>query len=433
MLAGFTAQSALLAAAALTTAVAVVLLFVRSAAFGVCTLAGGQAWLVLARGQVPVVSAGISLYPLDLLTVCAGIAAVVSVVRRPIRPAPGHVALAVLGLLVSASVVSGMAAYGVEGAGNEARVYFLHALGAACYTATVRSDRSLDRLVVRLWAVLACVYCLAAVFWWSRLGIGSNSTSVLVDGRMVNSRPVDAASALVVAQAAVMLLCNPLGSPGGRLLAGLLLPVVVLLQHRTVWFAALVMVAGWLLFRPARAGLRAAGITLAVLLAATALLLLSLSPGAGLTRNLASSATNEDTLEWRIDSSNLLVGRLNGVTDWLFGLPFGSGFDRLLYGHVVESQPHNFYLHLLLRVGLVGLCAAVWLVLAVLHRTTYRTPMGLAMWLSVAGMACFCMAYAMPFEQSLLIGLLLRGPTAPRTLRRSASAGRSLRLRAAAA
>ncbi|MEU2629893.1 hypothetical protein [Kitasatospora sp. NPDC007106] len=426
------AQDALLAVAALTTAVAVVLLFVRSAAIGVCALAGGQAWLVLARGQVPVLGAGISLYPLDLLTVCAGIAAVVSVVRRPIRPTPGHAALAVLGLLVAVSVVTGMAAYGVQGAGNDARVYFLHALGAICYTATARSGKPLDRLVVRLWTVLACVYCLAAVFWWSRLGIGSNSTSVLVDGRLVNSRPVDAASALVIAQAAVMLLCNPFGSSGGRLLAGLLLPVVVLLQHRTVWAAAIVMVAGWLLFRPVRSGRKAAGLTLAVLLAATALLVFSLSSGTGLTRNLASSASNEDTLEWRIDSSHLLVGRLNGVHDWLFGLPFGSGFDRLLYGQVVESQPHNFYLHLLLRVGLLGLCAAVWLVLSVLRRTTPRAPMGLAMWLSVTGMACFCLAYAMPFEQSLLIGLLLREPAAPGTARPAVPAEPSLRLGAAA-
>ncbi|MEV7175483.1 hypothetical protein [Kitasatospora sp. NPDC093679] len=428
----FSAQDALLAAAALTTAVAVVLLFVRSAAIGVCAMAGGQAWLVLARGQVPVLGAGISLYPLDLLTVCAGIAAVVSVVRRPIRPTPGHAALAVLGLLVAVSVVTGMAAYGVQGAGNEARVYFLHALGAICYTATARTGKPLDRLVVRLWTVLACVYCLAAAYWWSRLGIGSNSTSVLVDGRMINSRPVDAASALVIAQAAVMLLCDPFGSSGGRLLAGLLLPVVVLLQHRTVWAAAIVMVAGWLLLRPVGPGRKAAGVTVAVLLAATALLVFSLPSDTGLTRNLASSASNEDTLEWRIDSSHLLVGRLNGVHDWLFGLPFGSGFDRMLYGHVVESQPHDFYLHLLLRVGLLGLCAAVWLVVSVLRRTPPRSPMGLAMWLSVTGMACFCLAYAMPFEQSLLIGLLLRGPAAPRTVHRPAPAEPSLRLGAAA-
>jgi hypothetical protein len=417
-----TPEAVLLAVAALVVATAVVLLFARSPAVGISALAAAQAWQVVSRGHVPVLSVGISLYPLDLLTLCAALAAVVSLVRHPVKPHLGHGLLALLGLLVAASLVTGMATYGVQAAGNEARTYFLHVLGVVSYTAVVQPASSLDRLIVRVWMALSCVYCVTAVFWWTRVGIGSNSNYVLIDGQLVNSRPVDAASAFVIAQTAVMLLCNAWRMRGRRLIVGLLLPVVVLLQHRTVWIAGMLMLAGWLVFRPGHAARKATGITLAVLLAVTALFAAALSSGAELTRNLASSATNQDTLEWRVDSSRLLIRDLHGVGDWLFGLPFGSGFNRILYGLLVDVQPHDFYLHLLLRVGLVGLCAAVALVLAMLFRADPRTPMGLNLWLTMAGLATFCLTYAIPFEQSLLIGLLLRGGVRRPAVRRIAPA-----------
>jgi hypothetical protein len=344
-------------------------------------------------------------------------------VGHPVKPSLGRGASLLLGLLVLASLAIGMGRYGVQAAGNDARVYFLHPLGAAWYIATVRSGTPIDRTVTRVWIGLACWFSVTAVFWWLRLGIGSNSSYVISGGQVVNSRPIDAAAALVVAQASVMLLCAPVRIRAARLLAGPLLAVVILLQHRSAWLAAMVMVPGWLLFRPGSAGRKAAGVAIATVIAISAAFVALFLPDSTVTDDLASSATNEDTMQWRMDSWHLLIGRLHGIRDWLFGMPFGSGFERLLYGSVVESQPHNFYVHLLLRVGIVGLCTAVTLVLATLHRTNPRDPMGLVLWLTMAGDACFCLTYALPFMQSLLIGLLLRQarpgvPTTDRHARR---------------
>jgi hypothetical protein len=413
MIQALTPESALLSATALAVFVTMVLLFVRSPAAGVSALAAGQAWETVMRVEHPVLDLGIKLYPLDLLTLCAAVAAAVSamsMVRHPVKPSLGRSASVLLGLLVLASLASGMARYGVQAAGNEARLYFLHPLGAAWYVATVRSGTSIDRTMTRVWIGMACVFSAAAVFWWLRLGIGTNSSYVVSDGQVVNSRPVDAAAALVVVQGSVMLLGTPVRVRAARLLAGPLLVAVVLLQHRSAWLAAMVMVPGWLLFRPGSALNKAAGIAVAAVLATSAVFAALFLPDSTVTNDLAASASNQDTMQWRMDSWHLLIGRLHGVQDWLFGMPFGSGFERLLYGSVVDSQPHNFYVHLLLRVGLVGLCTAVVLVLATLHRTNPRDPMGLVLWLAMAGDACFCLTYALPFLQSLLIGLLLRQP-----------------------
>lgn len=420
MIQALTPESALMSATALAAFVAVVLLFLRSPAVGISALAAGQAWETVMRVAHPVLDLGVKLYPLDLLTLCAGVAAAVSMVGHPVRPSLGRGAALLLGLLVLASLATGTGKYGIQAAGNDARVYFLHPLGAAWYIATVRPGTSVDRTVTRVWIGLAFVFSVTAVFWWLRLGIGSNSSYVVSDGQVVNSRPIDAAAALVIAQASVMLLCAPARVRAARLLAGPLLVVVILLQHRSAWLAAMVMVPGWLLFRTGSAGRKAAGMGIAAVLAISAVFTALFLPDSTVTDDLTASATNEDTMQWRMDSWHLLIGRLHGIRDWLFGIPFGSGFERLLYGSVVESQPHNFYVHLLLRLGLVGLCTAVVLALATLRETSPRTPMGLVLWLAMAGDACFCLTYALPFMQSLLIGLLLRQPRpgAPATDRR---------------
>ncbi|WP_037607216.1 O-antigen ligase family protein [Streptacidiphilus rugosus] len=414
MLQALTPAGLLLATAAVVTVCFAASLFAASPTVGVSALAAGQAWQVVTRGQVPVLDAGISLYPLDILAVCAALAAAISLVRRPVKAHLGHAALAVLALLVSVSLLTGMEAYGFQPAGNEARVYFLHVLAVVSYIATVGRGASLERTMLVTWIVLACVYSVTAVYWWSRLGIGSNSDYAVIDGSRVNARPIDAASAFVVAEAAVMLLCRPRRGPGGRTMIVFLLLVVVLLQHRTVWIAALVMLSGWLVLRPGPPERKVLGVGAALLAAVTMGLAALLFENDGLTRHLASSATNEDTWQWRVDSWRLLVDKLSGFHDWLFGQPFGSGFARFLYTGVVDVQPHNYYLHLVLRVGVVGLCAALVLVITMLRRTDRRTPEGLTLWLATAGIACFCLTYALPFEQSLLIGLLLRQPAASR-------------------
>jgi hypothetical protein len=388
---------------------------------GISALAGGQAWQVVTRDQVPVLEAGINLYPLDILAVCAALAALISLVRSPLQAHLGHAALVVLGLLVSASLLTGMETYGFQPAGNEARAYFLHVLAVTSYIATVRPGHPLERTMLLTWIALAFLYSVTAVYGWSRFGIGSNSDYALVDGSRVNSRPIDAASAFVVAEAAVMLLCRPRRGLGAWLMILFLLLLVVLLQHRTVWVAATVMVGGWLVLRPGRSDRKVLGLGAALLFVVMGGLAALLFKDDGLMRHLASSATNEDTWQWRVDSWRLLVDKLSSLHDWMVGQPFGSGFARFLYTGVVDVQPHNYYLHLVLRVGVLGLCAALALVITTLRRTDRRTPEGLALWLTTAGIACFCFAYALSFEQSLLIGLLLRQPSAaqvtPRSLR----------------
>ena len=57
----------------------------------------------------------------------------------------------------------------------------------------------------------------------------------------------------------------------------------------------------------------------------------------------------------------------------MIGEPLGSDFTREVQGSEVQAEPHNFYLALLLRAGVVGLLALIALT-GGLFRALWRIP-----------------------------------------------------------
>ncbi len=58
----------------------------------------------------------------------------------------------------------------------------------------------------------------------------------------------------------------------------------------------------------------------------------------------------------------------------LFGFPYGYGYRRVIRNIVIEFAPHNFYIDMLLRVGIVGLILMVWATLmATVHSLRAKT------------------------------------------------------------
>ncbi|MGW0884294.1 O-antigen ligase family protein [Streptomyces sp. NPDC002671] len=420
----FQPSSLLLACTVLVALGMLVAVFVRCPGIGIGLLSAAEAWEVVSREPLPVLSLSINVSPLDVLVVCAVLAAGITLLKGgSTRLHLARLALGALFLLVLGSLVSGVELYGIRSAGNDARAYFLYVLGAACYVAVVCPGRDLMAPVMRVWITLAGVYSLCSLLGWSRFGVRAASSAVVLDGKVFDGRPVPPAAALVIAQAAVMLLC--LRRRRGPALAIPLLIVVVLLQHRTVWVAAAAMFGGWLLLRPGRAASKVVTMGATALAATTAALLMLLLPDDQLTGSLAESASNEGTLDWRIAGWTQLLGRLRGAGHWLFGLPFGSGYERLSSAGIVEVSPHNYYLHLLLRVGLVGLVTLAVAIVTSLRAAGRDTSTGVLFWLLVAGEACYCMAYAPVLSDGLLLGLLVR--QASRTPQPEETAGRKHR------
>jgi O-antigen ligase len=84
--------------------------------------------------------------------------------------------------------------------------------------------------------------------------------------------------------------------------------------------------------------------------------------------------SSSGNFSWRVQGwSELVQAWAHSPTDWAFGQPFGSGFERKVEGIETNSHPHNFYIETMIRRGLAGLLALVALTAGLL-RALWRTP-----------------------------------------------------------
>jgi len=177
-------------------------------------------------------------------------------------------------------------------------------------------------------------------------------------------RVVPARAAMFLLSVALVLLPRALESRSKclGLLVGVFVLQVLLLQHRSVWLAALpgITLLAALYWRTIRRLAPYLPLVAIPAVLATAVLLLE---GAldGVLGALSHSVQNEGTFLWRLEGwVALMTGwQSASVVEKLIGGPFGTGFSWYL-GSVdmeVTSSPHNSYLVLLLRVGVLGLAA----------------------------------------------------------------------------
>lgn len=412
--------TAVLACGALAVFALLVTVFVRHPAVGLGLLMAGHLAFILGDlndfGTPSLHVGGLNLSVTDFLVMPAAVAVAVNLLRHPrMRSSLPRGVLWLLCAVVLGSLLVGAAAHGLEAAGNDARMPFLHVLVAALYVVTVHTGRDLTDVVVRIWTTVAFVYVLNAVAWWSEFGFGSSSAEVLVGGHLVGSRGLPAVAAFIIAQAAVMLLVVRRARPRTTLVTCALLLAVLLLQQRTVWIAAAAMLGCWLLLRPGRV-MHKTITGVAVILSATAAgFVAAAMRGDRLTTDLAESASDDSTWEWRVSGWRQLIGGLHGMGDWLFGLPFGSGYDRFVDGVITGVNPHSYYVLMLLRVGLLGLALMSVIIIASLRAYDRKTSVGLLMWLLAAGELVYSLTYEPALPDGLLLGLMVRYAAQSRT------------------
>lgn len=392
--------------------------FARHHATAIGLLLAVQVWTV-AVGPMAGFQAGITFYPADILAVGAFCTALGRLLLHGLPARAGLLPVLALAALTGWSTLYGIAAFGLQTAGNDSRVYFWYVLAAVLYTATAPPGAKLDRAVTRAWLTCAVVYAALCLADWAGAGLRPITDPVVIDGVAVDPRPVPAAAALVLAQSAVLLLF-PLGSGSpalptraraARWVPALALAfTVILLQHRTVWAAAAAMaLAGWAL-RPTRAGRAVSGAVVAV---AVCLAALANAYGAfgGVGGTLAASAgeaqNSHSTFTWRVVGWQDLLHAPRSLVQWLIGAPFGSGYQRLIAGHLVTVSPHDYYLHVGLRLGLVGLVLLLVVYALAWRQLSQRGPGVLALRVMIIGQLVFFVAYPAFPEQGVLLGLCL--------------------------
>lgn len=369
----------------------------------------------------------ITVYPQDLLFLPMALVALLRLTR------PGAMKrlpwpLWVLTGMMSLSFVIGLVKNGST-AGVEFRSDFYFMVGVFYFSSFAWSPQQVSRLVGWLFPVVLFMM-LIVWFRWASDAFDLDWVDPLwhydafVTGLPL--RVINAQQTMMLGQGLILLVfAMAMGNvlAGWRFLVPLLGLTVLVLQHRSVWVAS---------FLPALLALVIVGqnkgklvARLAVIAAVSSLVLVPLlatGKFSDTTSSVAKAAVNATsttggTFVGRVEGWDALLKQWAGAgpRSWVMGNPYGSGFARP-EGHggkEVAFAPHNYFVQLLLRVGLIGLLAFVALHVYLLKGAVrlagepHGALTGYAMIGLLFSMLLFDIPYSPYYSHGLFTGLIL--------------------------
>ena len=369
--------------------------------------------------EPPSIQLGLQIYSIDVVALLMAVTVLASFLFRqlPIRGLPTLLWLT-LGLVMLMSFAVGTEMYG-KTAGVDARpnIYFWI---AGLYCCVIAFDEQDIKQMAR-WCVWTAYALMGiAIYRWLGFLTGIIPLKDIVEVGAGNEfRALHANQAFCIAAVGLVQLMAWIRGTGTRwsgLHALVLAVLVVVLQHRSVWVSyaagfALVLVLEqrnipkrlpWLI------GLTlVAGISVGI---ATEMRLLD-RLFASLWESVISVADPRSTATDRVFGWEALM------SDWidsspgtiLFGYPYGASYSRVVDRVVEEYSPHNFYVQLLLRVGLVGTFLFIAATLmAMLHSLRAKTESEFEH-LSMRGMGLTLfasMVYYVPYQGFYMHGAI---------------------------
>lgn len=314
----------------------------------------------------PYIQVGLQIYPNDLISLFVLLSLAIGFIYRPLPITEGPFVLwLAFGGTIILSLIVGLDEYG-RYAGTEVRPFFyLWVAGLYCSATDFRES---DLRRIGRWCTWSAYAFIAiAIYFWVGIESGFINRKEVFDyaGGGTVFRPVGSHAAFFVAAVALVQTMAWLRGTGTRFSgwhAVAFIAFVTILQHRSVWIAAVIGLS-CVFFLERRHLQKRLPMLLAFALISS--LVISLAAGVGyfdeLTRRMLQSTLSmtdhQGTFAARVDGWERLIETWveSSMQTIVFGFPFGRGYTRMYYGQLIEFAPHNFYLDLVLRVGLVGL------------------------------------------------------------------------------
>lgn len=365
--------------------------------------------------EYPVASvAGIGLFLVDI--VYMGLLTVAAIRWLHIltrgRVTSEHFTLLLLGLLLIVDFGRGVVVNGPFAAGVEFRRHFYFISGAA-YFASFEGRQDRISWLLRAWLTATLLICAISL---QRFVVDIGALDL---GRL---RVVDANATLVLAQGLLICLYLWIDSrtPNRfRNLALVILPFVVIMQHRTVWVVMMATIVVVLLLEARLRNRLLMILAIGTVLTGVGTLAVYGDRGSEI---LGESATDTGTFEWRLEGWRVLLDeQLRNGVDTLVGRPMGAGFERYLasLGYSVADSPHNYYIELLLVGGVLGVGFLLFIYARSLVRPLQPWPLSRSSPIRRVGIVLlvsqlvYFITYAPAPEQSILFGIALSLAVAP--------------------
>lgn len=335
----------------------------------------------------------------------------------------------VLGMVQIGLFAWGLASNGTS-AGVDYRPHFYIWLGAA-YLATFDYDEAWVRRFLKFFTMMGVGVCFIAYFRWIMGEIDYKFYKELlqIDSTGVGFQRVVAAGPMFITACALLVSAYQAITDRAKPMAWILVVLfgvtILAMQHRSVWmgtFAGIIALA-WALGRM-RSGVGSKFISMGLGLGLVLLIIVASGKFGGAVDSVQQQAERATST-----TSGTFVGRVGGwqsllqmwvdshsPVTYLVGKPFGGGYDRYESGAAgskkVGYMPHNYYVHLLYRGGLIGLCAYLWVVVQAIKILLVRiqakqdtvAPLLFAM---LVAQLVYYIPYEVDYAQMILLGLLL--------------------------
>ena len=373
------------------------------------------------------ISLGISVFYTDFALLFAFVIGLLRLVVARDRPEI-HRAWIAYSAVAVLSLATGLATYGT-GAGVQARPYFYFSAAALLGMSFAIDDNKL-RLMLNILAGIAVFLLCLTVYRW--VVYYTPITELLpVEGAYNNDGPIRVVrsfEALVIAQVLVTSLFFARGSAGlvaARAVSPLLLMAVVVLQHRSVWGAALAgVLASLFVARLQKGSALGQAFLIVAIVVTTALPMVLTDKLAGVSGQIASSAgaavqergsAGERLSSWKEIINNWAAA---GPRSIAIGQSFGTDPSRFVRDEAgvvrkLEYTAHNMYVQTLFNTGLVGL-GAFLLAAAYVVRGLYRVCASgqggvpaQALLVLVLMQLVYYVPYGTDYLQSLIFGIAM--------------------------
>ncbi len=395
--------------------------------FGLAIIAGMfaiDAMMMSAGG----LNLGITLYYTDIALLLIGIVAglrLLFAVDFPLR----HRAWLVFCVMICLSLALGLASYGTA-AGVSARDYF-YFMVTGLYGMSFPMDQRRVRLTFNALAAVAVLLLVLTAYRW--VVYFTPITALLPEGGVYNIdgaiRVIKSNEALVLSEVLVGGLFFAAVARGlymAQWLSPLLLGVVLALQHRSVWLAALVGgLTRFLIVRSKQSSTASQLLLVVAIVGVTSIPLVFTEKLSGLTQEVEHSAERalhgQDTTQARFSNwkSMIQLWYQGGAKSFVIGQSFGADSSRYVKkaegrGYVkINYVAHNLFVQTLYNTGPVGL-AAMLAAFAYVVRGLYRlnrdgvggTETQILLVIMAMQMAYY-VPYGTDYLQSLLFGVAL--------------------------
>ena len=301
------------------------------------------------------------IYPANVVAVVLLFATASYLIRQP-PPARIMFPLAVALVVFTVNLALGVATFGLQHAVNESREW----LYLLITTAFVVAAGPWTSRFWRPWYALAFGAMGLAWLGVAEHGVHSATSQIVINGQLVDGRPLNSAGAAALAFALIVLLGSRTISVRRKIVFGTAaICTLIVVEQRTVWAVLAVAFLIWAAASLRRHGTsrhrRLAATGVAVLSTAAVALIAGVATGNVLDQSLTEITAKNSTFQWRLTGWTDLLSADHSVAGLVLGSRFGTGYRRIINGQVILANPHSFYVGTVLRLGLIGLVALAFL------------------------------------------------------------------------